>query len=431
MLCIGLWLPCLCSQAQGDRVQSESTGLPLPDIGDKVPDLLLSPIVNYPKASARLSDYHDRLLILDFWATWCLPCVRAFPKLDSLQRKFVGRVQFMPVTYEKKEKIEKFFGRLKKQKNYVLPTVVEDTTLSRHFSGKTGSLEVQYAWIWKGKIVAFTRGGKALTEENLERVLSGKGLKESDLQNRQKGEVIDRDFSAPILVGNGKDTGREILYHSAVTPFTEGLRPGVYVPRKTDNCYGIRLINVPIASLYAHAFQTASADVMEEMADPLHFNPPLPQRDSSNLYCYESIMPKNDQRSREEFLQGMQEDLKRAFGFIVTRELRNVKGAVLRRTKKGKLASSGGEPALEVNNFYITMRNQPVSKLVSSLAYYLVSREMRVIVDKTGITGNIDLNMDVNLSDPQAVIDALRKHGLDLTFEEVEKEMVVIKDGLL
>lgn len=428
---IALWLPCLCTQAQADQVQPKNTGSELPDVGDKVPDLLLSPIVNYSKTSARISDYNNQLLILDFWATWCLPCVRAFPKLDSLQRKFNGRVQFMPVTYEKKEKIEKFYGRLRKQNDYVLPTVVEDTMLAKHFSGKTGSLDIQYAWIRDGEIVAFTRGNKALTKENLERVLSGKELDADDRQNRAKGEIIFQDFDRPVLVNDRKDMHREILYHSVITPFVKGLRSGVYVPKKTDKFYGIRLINVPLASLYAHAFQTVSPDVMEEMADPLQFNPPLSQRDSSNLYCYELIIPKDNNGTREEFLRGMQEDLKSAFGFVVARETRKVNGAVLRQAKKVKLSSSGKEPVIEVNNFYITVRNQPMSKLVSSLAYYLISPDIRVVVDETGITGNIDLSMDVNLSDPQAVVKALKEHGLELSFEEVEKEMVIIKDGRL
>lgn len=35
----------------------------------------------------RLSDYRGRILLLDFWATWCRPCVEAFPKLRELVAK--------------------------------------------------------------------------------------------------------------------------------------------------------------------------------------------------------------------------------------------------------------------------------------------------------------------------------------------------------
>jgi thiol-disulfide isomerase/thioredoxin len=33
----------------------------------------------------RLADFRDRVVLLNFWATWCAPCVREMPSLDRLQ----------------------------------------------------------------------------------------------------------------------------------------------------------------------------------------------------------------------------------------------------------------------------------------------------------------------------------------------------------
>ena len=38
--------------------------------------------------SAKLSDYHGKVVLLDFWATWCEPCLEEMPVLQSLQRRF-------------------------------------------------------------------------------------------------------------------------------------------------------------------------------------------------------------------------------------------------------------------------------------------------------------------------------------------------------
>ena len=32
-----------------------------------------------------LADYKGKLLILNFWATWCAPCKEEMPSLDNLQ----------------------------------------------------------------------------------------------------------------------------------------------------------------------------------------------------------------------------------------------------------------------------------------------------------------------------------------------------------
>ncbi|MGB4400563.1 MAG: TlpA disulfide reductase family protein, partial [Daejeonella sp.] len=67
-------------------------------IGDKVPDVTINNISNYKSTSAKLSDFKGKLLILDFWATWCAPCIAMIPKMDSLEKAFEGKVAFLSVT---------------------------------------------------------------------------------------------------------------------------------------------------------------------------------------------------------------------------------------------------------------------------------------------------------------------------------------------
>jgi len=43
----------------------------------------------------------DELTVIDFWATWCAPCVRALPLLDELAREFEDRgVQFIGISVD-------------------------------------------------------------------------------------------------------------------------------------------------------------------------------------------------------------------------------------------------------------------------------------------------------------------------------------------
>jgi len=40
--------------------------------------------------SKTLSDWHGRTVLLNLWATWCVPCRKEMPALDALQEKLGG-----------------------------------------------------------------------------------------------------------------------------------------------------------------------------------------------------------------------------------------------------------------------------------------------------------------------------------------------------
>lgn len=53
---------------------------------DKAGDFKLE---NLEGKQVKLSDYLGQgLVIVDFWATWCVPCLNGLPKLDELQQKY-------------------------------------------------------------------------------------------------------------------------------------------------------------------------------------------------------------------------------------------------------------------------------------------------------------------------------------------------------
>jgi thiol-disulfide isomerase/thioredoxin len=55
----------------------------------------------------RLSDYKGRVVLLNFWATWCAPCRAEMPDLIRWQREYKGKgLQVIGVTYPPEELAE-------------------------------------------------------------------------------------------------------------------------------------------------------------------------------------------------------------------------------------------------------------------------------------------------------------------------------------
>jgi cytochrome c biogenesis protein CcmG/thiol:disulfide interchange protein DsbE len=46
------------------------------------------PVVGNAADALNLSDYQGKVVVLDFWASWCVPCRRSFPWMNEMQEKY-------------------------------------------------------------------------------------------------------------------------------------------------------------------------------------------------------------------------------------------------------------------------------------------------------------------------------------------------------
>ena len=61
-----------------------------------------------------MSDFRGKYVLLDFWATWCGPCLGELPYLKQVQQKFGGRPDFVIVSLSLDKAIGDLRGFLKK-----------------------------------------------------------------------------------------------------------------------------------------------------------------------------------------------------------------------------------------------------------------------------------------------------------------------------
>ncbi|WP_158975913.1 TlpA disulfide reductase family protein [Cellulophaga sp. L1A9] len=68
--------------------------------------------------------YKDRVIIVNFWATWCPPCVAEMPEFQELYQDYKDKVVFLFVTNDDQQKVAAFMAK----KQYTLPVYYPKST---------------------------------------------------------------------------------------------------------------------------------------------------------------------------------------------------------------------------------------------------------------------------------------------------------------
>lgn len=91
-------------------------------------------------SSRRIAEWQGKTLVVNFWATWCPPCVDEMPELVELQNDLGGRnVQVLGIGIDSPSNIRQFSE--KHRITYpLLVAGMEGTELSRQFGNQAGGL---------------------------------------------------------------------------------------------------------------------------------------------------------------------------------------------------------------------------------------------------------------------------------------------------
>lgn len=67
-----------------------------------------------------LAEFEGKTIFVNFWATWCRPCIQEMPSIAALQKQLAGKnIEFFFASDEEVDRIQKFITSRKMTLNFV------------------------------------------------------------------------------------------------------------------------------------------------------------------------------------------------------------------------------------------------------------------------------------------------------------------------
>lgn len=389
-------------------------------IGENLPENVWSTplqLVNHSQKTITLNQDKDKLILLDFWATWCSSCLLNFPKMEELQKQFGDKIKILAVSNQDRLVLEKFFATKNGQRYKNVVSVAGDKMFHQLFPHKG----VPYIiWIKDGKLVNTTDGAQ-VTEKTIQEVLGGEN---SSLQT-----VVQMSRDRPLMLSENFDNEKDlsmISYSLFAKGRIRGMGFGSGFHRSGQIVYGRQFTNFSfweIASAIANEIFQKQNQSFNEKRRIIEFKNSEGRVEGKSLYNYEYIVP---QSKADSLYPLMLENLSRFADYKTTIEKRKVKCLVLKRTSTvDKLKTKGSEMSFLFSLSKTDLQNTSLYALVNSLN--AVPTISLPIVDETGYANNIDLTMGA-ISDLNSIRKELLRYDLELGEAERELDMLVISE---
>ncbi len=117
----------------------------------------------------RLDQWQGKVLVINFWATWCKPCLEEMPMLIKIQKKYASNgIQIVGIALDSAAKVREFSKMLGVDYPLVIGSL-ETIEVTRKIGNAAGGLPYTVVLNRAGKIVKTRLGG--ISEAELDAVL--------------------------------------------------------------------------------------------------------------------------------------------------------------------------------------------------------------------------------------------------------------------
>jgi|GEM_PF-6210402 len=357
-----------------------------------------------------LSKFKGKLLIIDFWATFCIPCIKGMPEQERLARLFGGELNIVSVTPEGEKLVSAFYSSERNPIGKAFNSIVDGKELSGLFlHNKIPHL----VWIDKQGRVRNTTEGDALTAENIRAALS-ETLSLTPLHYIYPNTVLMMDENPKGM--------------QSFNLLIKGEIPGISnsMVRSNGSNTGLIIFNHPLRWIYSVLARAefrwfSDQRIKLDFPDVAGFN--NPSLKTEDLWTVDFWAPTAKSGSlKKQTMKYLNENsgYSAAVKVINTQvyQLRYASGKAKRELKTG-----GGKPASLGFHKGSRFINQPIANLVNDIQDCAFIKNP--VLNDTGLLFNVDMELS-DVRDLEGLNALLQPYGLSLVADHQELEMLVI-----
>lgn len=380
-----------------------------PIIGKVCPDFTL-PILNnsgYEKP-VTLHSLKGKVIIMEFWATYCGPCIPSLRRFEKLQAQFGQSVRFLAISDEHKDKIMNFIQkRAFKNIGFVTDSGHKINGLFyHHFIPHTVVIDQE------GIVRAFC-APEEVTEEVVAKILNYQPVEFTmkheyqEASYSQNGNVNSNDFQSIII-----HKAENKIFKAELSGYKDGFTTEFIKDSDTE----YRFINCPLTLIYQILYNQKSSRVLLECPDPAKYT-----FDKPNLYCFELKVPAYLNKNIQEV--GIQQ-LQMLFPLKSRIESRRMKVFTIEQSLLTGATSS-------IDSTGIIQKGLMLKDLVNYLENNPQLVENLPVINDSGLSENTLLDLDWFQNYSDSVENKLRTLGLQGHQQEREISCLILYEPQL
>jgi len=373
-------------------------------VGDKAYTLDFEPL-GAKTSITSTSDLKGKVILLDFWATWCGSCIVNMPHLDSLQAKFQDNLQIIAISSEEKDRLERF---VKNRPFNFLFTRDGNQQMQDVFPHRMIPHSVLIDK--EGRVVAITK------PENINEQVIRDVINNEPIDLPLKVDNVAFDYSSDYF--NRSDDEVEAFdiqpYNPNVPGFTKFHKDG----RR------ITMHNTTITGMYREAFGMSSYRLVLNLDEAK-----VDWENTTNRYNVDILVSPEDKTRLKEIFK---EKLLSTLSIKARKETREMEVIVLSLndsvpfsleqsvTEKKELNSRGDQ--------YISNSSTLIEFADYLETYGILGKPVK---DETGLTDSYQFDFSFDPENSQSFLDGIAKMGLKLKKENRKVEVLVIYEEKL